>query len=501
MTNILKKIKTLPIDLWFFIGFLLTFTLSVRKVLFYFPIQGAFNEYTGIYLYASDIFLCLTFASWLLIILRNKLLNLSSFKLWINSTKLNFVLILPAFLTILSFISILWSPNKLISVYQSIKLSEFYLLYLYSALRLIPFILNKKNKMFHVEHFLGILIALGFIQSIIGISQVIIQHSIGLIWLKESLVAPSIPGVAKIILRGHRVIRAYGLMPHPNILGGYLLLSLISFFCLVDLKNINVPCGTFSESSTTSFQNKISKKRFFDINYWIAWIIFPILALGLLTTLSKSAIIGLILALLFLNVPRGTFLKSIDSKNLINQLKRALKKMFHVEHLRIYLTSLTVLILAAIFILKPNFHSIFIQSLVEREIYLNLAYKTIIASYLIGLGAGQFVWKMGALSKNPLKSWQYQPVHNVFLLIWSELGVFGLGIVLAMFWHLLRPRYSTLTISKHEYSFLSIEKIRSYFQAVLLGYIFIMLFDHYFWDIQQGNLMLWMVIGIIAGLS
>jgi hypothetical protein len=28
-----------------------------------------------------------------------------------------------------------------------------------------------------------------------------------------------------------------------------------------------------------------------------------------------------------------------------------------------------------------------------------------------------------------------------------------------------------------------------------------MLFDHYFWDIQQGSLMLWILLGLIAGLS
>ena len=71
MTNAFKKIFASFLerpDVWFFYGFLITFTLSIRKVLFFYPINGTFNEYTGIYLYLSDIFLCLTVISWFIIL-------------------------------------------------------------------------------------------------------------------------------------------------------------------------------------------------------------------------------------------------------------------------------------------------------------------------------------------------------------------------------------------------------------------------------------------------
>ena len=50
----------------------------------------------------------------------------------------------------------------------------------------------------------------------------------GLLWLKESIISPNIPGVAKLIFNGHVYIRSYGLFPHPNILGGFLVFSIIS---------------------------------------------------------------------------------------------------------------------------------------------------------------------------------------------------------------------------------------------------------------------------------
>jgi hypothetical protein len=56
-------------------------------------------------------------------------------------------------------------------------------------------------------------------------------------------------------------------------------------------------------------------------------------------------------------------------------------------------------------------------------------------------------------------------------------------------------------IPRNKYTDLSILILLSYFRGIMLGIIFIMIFDHYFWDIQQGSLMLWMTMGFIAGLN
>jgi hypothetical protein len=36
------------------------------------------------------------------------------------------------------------------------------------------------------------------------------------------------------------------------------------------------------------------------------------------------------------------------------------------------------------------------------------------------------------------------------------------------------------------------------FKALLIGFFAIALFDHYLWDIQQGQIMLWLVLGFLA---
>ena len=108
--------------------------------------------------------------------------------------------------------------------------------------------------------------------------------------------------------------------------------------------------------------------------------------------------------------------------------------------------------------------------------------------------------------------WQYQPVHNVFLLIWSELGIIGL----ALFIWILEVVFSVkaavsrppATKALRAGGTVGQKKIKEYlgrdlllFRGILLGFLFVALFDHYLWDIQQGQILLWLTMGMIAGLS
>ena len=186
-------------DIWFFFLFIFVSSLSLRKVIDYFPVErtsqrtlpaiGGFNEYAGIYVYISDIFLTLAILCWVVSIIYTNYRKQSSGKLWIThpihtlytSLKNNVprlprgksfysakyanvprgtllgnktdvkqfflrggtLFIAPMFLVIWSFISISWAKNESIALFRSFKLLEFYLLYLFVASRLIP--------LFHVE--------------------------------------------------------------------------------------------------------------------------------------------------------------------------------------------------------------------------------------------------------------------------------------------------------------------------------------------------------------
>lgn len=458
-----NNFKTQP-DIWFFYGFLITFTLSIRKVLYFFPIKGQFNEYVGAYVYLSDIFLILALLIWLITTLYNKRYILS-----IDNLKKAYILA-PFLLVLWAFMSIAWSENYYIALFRSIKLFEFYLLYLYVILRL------AKCSTWNI--FMKIIISVAVIQSILAIFQFILQSSVGMFWLKESLIGSDILGVAKIIVDGEKIIRSYGLFPHPNVLGGFLLFSIIITILYQKMfhPSTNVPRGTLYRASVEQL-----KKQTWSI------IILFLECFALFLTFSKSAIMGLGLALslmCFVNVPRGTLFIYI-------------KKQFK------WLILGLILALSFLSITKVDLNSFFIKSLGERGIYQNVSRGTILHDPVVGSGMGQFVLGMQNYSKQVLDFWQFQPVHNVFLLIWSELGIVGLVLflffILKILWGKNVPRGTFSSVGVEQ----SVKQtwnnsIQVYSKAILLGLTFIMFFDHYLWNIQQGQILLWMTMGLVV---
>ncbi len=605
--EICKKLFTQP-DQWFFCLFLLTFTLSVRKVLFFYPFPHNFNENTGAYLYISDIFLLLTIITWIFFLLRNKFYILSSniipilkpsiFKSWYFTIPLGIITI--------SFFSILWSENKIIALYRSIKFLEFYFLYVYIIYNLFK---NNASKIF-LNNVFKIIIIAAILHSIIAIIQFFTQHSIGLFWLKESLISPEITGVAKLIFNGSKYIRAYGLFPHPNILGGFLLFSIVLTWYYRKLFHACPPNGRvkqFTPLPNPSLGRGGSLKCstwniycFFLTLYsmgsrikivprgTIFKIILAIQILALFLTFSKSAILGLFVSIIYISikiVPRGTF--QSEGRPPGSPLRNVLK-LFHVEQfskiplpcpakreegwgegdgkqnvprgtlfilpaLLIFIMPLTLLLL------KPDSNSLFINSLRERWFYLGVSSGIIVDNLLLGVGSGQFVLNIPHyINQQIIPDWQFQPVHNVFLIIWSELGLVGLGLFIAFILKLFHVEQFNLpplsrrevewggklatstnktcqgegwqktnnvprgtlfnlslpclakrekglgggkivprgTILPPQYKYIQLNTL---FKAILLGYLFIMLFDHYLWDIHQGQVILWITLGLVVG--
>jgi len=583
-----NNFKTQP-DIWFFYGFLLTFTLTIRKVLFFYPLGGLFNEYTAIYLYLSDLFLIIAF---LLFILQYKSYILSIFKTMFHVEHFKRYKTLYIILGFIAwvFISQIWAQIWTIALFRFIKFFELFCLFLYIRYKIVPCL---PREMFHacpadrtkdslqivpretidkkssgsagVEHFLWggnyikrifqIIIALGLIQAIIGILQVAFQHSIGLFWFKESLIFPEMPGVAKIILGNHKLIRAYGLFPHPNILGGFLLMTILVTLYYKRLFHpssiSNVPRGTldYYEAGVTQFnQDKfLSKPRgvprgtIMSKVYFLSQAIFSsinikmfhvehfyqpranVLIYGVLfvqisaqiLTLSKSAIIGTIISFIALYMYINISPQQECSTWNILRARRGTNNIKKI--------SLIILIaIMAVFIAKPDLNSFLFKSFNERLFYLNVSRGTITQNGLLGTGIGQSVSDMQKYTNLPLQLWQFQPVHNVFLLIWNELGIIGLILFIGILWNMFHPSRNVPRLPRCESLFhmeqtfcnwggtsyrAGAEKfningtttINTLFKSILIGFIFIMLFDHYLWDIQQGEIMLWMVMGFLAG--
>jgi LPXTG-motif cell wall-anchored protein len=93
--------------------------------------------------------------------------------------------------------------------------------------------------------------------------------------------------------------------------------------------------------------------------------------------------------------------------------------------------------------------------------------------------------------------WQWQPIHNIYLLIGSEIGILGLIVFLILVaWILINLAKGLIknTNSKNNNLLL----IAGLMFLSLLGFGF---FDHFLWTLQPGRLMFWLVLGIILGLK
>ena len=488
-----ENFKSQP-DLWFFQCFLFSFPLSIRKVLYYYPIRGQFNEYTGIYLYLSDIFLVLAILTWLYTALQHKNSILSIYRAYPSLKKFTIGFIL---LVLWSFISISWATNIPIAIFRSVKIFEWFLLLNY-IIQIVP-----RGTIY--KYLFKPIIIVGLIESMIGILQIIFQHSLGLVWIRESVIASDIPGVAKIVFAGEKYIRAYGTFPHPNILGGFLMFSLLITFLYTKQKLFHVEQLNNTPSSSDQCCAKIVPRGTITTLHKITntekWLILSISfqIIALLLTFSKAAIGGLALGMVIVFykamaryliaytkrykiVPRGTIL--------------SFTKLFTPK--KIIITLLALLLITTLS--RLDFRSLIAQPIAERGFYINVSRGTILHNSLFGLGMGQFVLNISKYSTESIEIWQFQPVHNVFLLLWCELGIIGLGIFIWLIWQLFHVEQFTHATKKlHAHSLQIVPRGTIYspvLKVALIGQIFIALFDHYQWDIQQGQIIFWILISL-----
>ena len=90
-----------------------------------------------------------------------------------------------------------------------------------------------------------------------------------------------------------------------------------------------------------------------------------------------------------------------------------------------------------------------------------------------------------ALEKNNpgQPAYSYQPVHNVFLLVLAEIGVFGFLFFVSLFL----------------YVFYQAIKIKDGFAvALLIALMILMMFDHYFWSLHFGMMFLFFVVWLMV---
>ncbi len=300
-----------------------------------------------------------------------------------------------------------------------------------------------------------IIVVSGILQALIAIGQFVRQKSFGLSFLDESPLGPNISGVAKIVVDGEKLIRPYGLTPHPNILAVFLLIAIFCALVLFIQKNKDCRWGGA---------------------------VFCSLAIAILTfaffiTFSRAAIVIGLLAIFGWLVYQ--FFKSGRQWYILNTIV-----IFGICCLLI--TILFWPYLASRFDIESGLTN---QSFNLRAFYNQVALNFIGRNPILGAGTGNFVW---AFQNNfsLSETWMYQPAHNIYLLIAAETGLLGLLAFLAFLLLTIRSAWR----GRADFTINCLLFI--VFCLLLFGLV-----DHFEWDLQQGQLMFWLFLGILAAIS
>ena len=281
------------------------------------------------------------------------------------------------------------------------------------------------------------LILSGVWQSLFAIQQFLDQKIIANKWLGMAAQAPQTLGVPVVEADGTRWLRAFGTLPHPNILAGFLIVSLILII-----------------GSYTLTQHKRWKK--------ILPLFFILNSIALFTTLSRAAILTfviLIILLPFLARKQAMLAKSATKFALIFLCVTVL---------------FTVMYPSLIFSrASGNSYVENVSNTTRVEQYREFG-AVIKQNWLTGVGLGNYPAAIETLKPN-LAAWTYQPIHNTYLLIFAELGLLGLGaIILLIIFIALQLRRVNI----------SVQRITAI--TCLTGITLLALFDHYLWSFYFG---------------
>ncbi len=351
---------------------------------------------------------------------------------------------------IISFLllNVLHAERVSVSLYYLIKLLEFSFIGLYIAINI--------QRQTQLSLLALLFVVSTFFQSLLAILQYLQQGSLNgwLYFFGERMFTGSTPGIANAAINGELILRPYGTFPHPNVLAGYLLLSLIIIYFFL-----------------------VRRARGFIRAFSIFVLCFS--SLALLLSLSR-VVIGLWVL----------FLASV----LFYQVFVRLRTVHTI------VIGLMFLILGVIFVifsplgqtLSSRFFqtSLLEESLVQRTELVHHSLAIIQNNFVLGVGMGNFIPALSPL-QDPLSIGLYlQPVHNIYLLLTAETGLIGLmGFLLFLF-----VTYRHLVLQIRQTPLFRTEFLVT--TLLLSTILMIGFFDHYFISLQQGQLLFAAILGL-----
>jgi hypothetical protein len=377
------------------------------------------------------------------------------------------VVIILSGLDLFVFLSIFFAPDTVLALYR-------YVLFLLGLGLFWLLVKTEYDKRKMAVAFLAALL----VQAVIAIGQFLTQLDPASKWL--GMAAHSAANLGDSVVEDigtlgapERWLRAYGSLDHPNILGGLLAFGLvIAIFYFISRKSNGLSGNKIvSDSKTDSSAPREARFGRNDKKILITYFLIITLFVGLIFTFSRSAFLALVIGMIIF------LIGSWAGKN-----RSSLKKLGGI-----------ILLLAVIFgIIFINYGNLLLtrssvdsrlemKSISERRLYFDDSLRLLKKDWLLGAGIGNYTKALAV--KEPQRPWYgLNPVHNVFLLVWSEIGIGGFLFFLALLIYLVAR-------SGREKNILSL--------SILAILVIIMMLDHYLWSLHFGVLFFWLSLGFV----
>ena len=310
----------------------------------------------------------------------------------------------------------------------------------------------------------------GVVAAVLGIGQFLLQTIPGSSILGIASQSASILGTAVVETVQERFLRAYGPFPHPNILGGYLALTLVFtvayYFQLYE--KFQPWWNTIGQtvSKKKLWHQPIVRQTALAAAFSLAT--FVLLITGLLVSFSRSAMLGAVVGV-------GSFLNKKIHQNPIRGGVLS-GKLFLIACLTI-----TVWVLSVPGLFQGRLTAsgrLEAYSVASRLTQYKEANTLFMSNALFGVGVGNYVPAL--MQTFPGRAvYDYEPVHNVLVLAVVEVGAIGSLAVLLLLYRkreMLRQLLLTPTGAGVMYTLLPL-----------------MLLDHYIWSLHAGIVLLVLV--------
>ncbi|KKU80824.1 MAG: hypothetical protein UY09_C0052G0001, partial [Parcubacteria group bacterium GW2011_GWA2_47_8] len=304
----------------------------------------------------------------------------------------------------------------------------------------------------------GALVAGGLIQATIALGQTIMQHDLGLRLFGESPLSPTTAGVAKIDTVNGKLIRAYGTFPHPNVLGAYLVTALLSAYYV--------------------FVRYAERSRVAGL------VLIGILVFGLISTYSRLSIAMWAASSAFFLV----YCIVARREPTTGEMRIRLRSQ------AILLGCTLIGLFIGVFTTNAVLFSRIQPGALEETVSLRAQYNQVGAAAwleapVLGVGIGNIIpYFEQRYDSYDYPAWVFQPPHNLYVLIAAETGTVGLVVFIALLGLVALRCIVGLRQHRGSDSVISV--------VLFVSFLVLAFFDHYFWTLQQGRLLWWLVIGL-----